>query len=333
MKLISFAVPCYNSAAYMEKCIDSLLVFKEDVEIIIVNDGSSDDTKKIANRYVKEYPDCVRAIHKENGGHGSGVNAGLVNAKGLYYKVVDSDDWVDVDAYEIILNFIKKIQKEKTEIDMIIANYVYEHERTGQKVIHYKNVMPVEQIFSWDDTKKFHNGQYLLMHSVFYRTKLVQEIDLKLPEKTFYVDNIFVYYPLPHIKTMYYLDVDFYRYFIGRDDQSVNEVKMIERIDQQLLVTKSMTEFYHLDTIENDRCRKYMMHYLTIMYVICSSLEARSKKKENKVKIKTLWSDLKAYDKKMYHKLRYRSLAFFANLPNFIVVPGYKIAQKIFKFN
>ena len=113
MKLITFAVPSYNSEAYMEHCIDTLLTGGEEVEIIIVNDGSKDNTKKIADRYAKQYPTIVKAVHKENGGHGSGVNKGLELATGLYYKVVDSDDWVDEDALKKTLETIKKLHKEK----------------------------------------------------------------------------------------------------------------------------------------------------------------------------------------------------------------------------
>ena len=94
MKLLTFTVPCYNSQDYMRRCVDSLLIGGEDVEIIIVDDGSSDDTGAIADAYAEKYPSIVRAIHQENGGHGAGLNAGLNHATGLYFKVVDSDDWV-----------------------------------------------------------------------------------------------------------------------------------------------------------------------------------------------------------------------------------------------
>ena len=104
MKYLTFTIPCYNSEAYMERCIQSLLPGGNDVEIIIVNDGSSDGTADIANYYEKEYPEIVRAVHKKNGGHGSGVNAGLELAEGLYFKVVDSDDWLAEDAYLELLN-------------------------------------------------------------------------------------------------------------------------------------------------------------------------------------------------------------------------------------
>ena len=103
MKILSIAVPCYNSQEYMRKCVDSLLKGGEDVEILIVDDGSKDDTLKIARDYEEKYPTIVKAIHQENGGHGEAVNAGIRNATGLYFKVVDSDDWVNKEAYVQIL--------------------------------------------------------------------------------------------------------------------------------------------------------------------------------------------------------------------------------------
>mgnify|MGYP000659468634 FL=1 len=101
----------------------------------------------------------------------------------------------------------------------------------------YKLALPKDELFSWNDVKVFVAGQYILMHSVIYRTELLRDCKLELPEHTFYVDNIFVYEPLPHVHTTYYLDVNFYRYFIGRSDQSVNEQVMIGRIDQLIRVT------------------------------------------------------------------------------------------------
>ena len=103
MKLLSFTVPCYNSAAYMRRCIDSILIGGEEIEIIIVNDGSKDESARIAEEYAEAYPSIVKVIHQENGGHGSAVNTGIEAATGLYFKVVDSDDRVDAESYQKIL--------------------------------------------------------------------------------------------------------------------------------------------------------------------------------------------------------------------------------------
>ncbi|MBO5460995.1 MAG: glycosyltransferase family 2 protein, partial [Ruminococcus sp.] len=173
MKYISFAIPCYNSESYMENAINSILKAGEDVEILVVNDGSKDRTQEIGEQYAKMYPTIVKVINKENGGHGDAVNHGLHHATGKYFKVVDSDDWVDEEALMKIMETVKKFVDEDNGPDMIVANYVYEKEGAAhKKVIRYTNVLPEEQILKWDEIGKFHIDQYILMHSVIYRTEL-----------------------------------------------------------------------------------------------------------------------------------------------------------------
>ena len=243
MKLITFTVPCYNSAAYMDHCIDTLLTAGEDAEIILVNDGSTDDTGAIANRYAAQYPDIVRVIHQENGGHGEGVNQGMINARGMYFKVVDSDDWLDTDALARLMALIRETSVSDDPIDLILTNYVYEHaEDNTHRVVRYRNALPVGRVFTWDDIGHFATTQFLIMHAATYRTDVLRRSELSLPKHTFYVDNVFVYQPLPNVRRLYYLDADMYRYFIGREGQSVNEDTMMRRIDQQLRVTRAMID-------------------------------------------------------------------------------------------
>ena len=240
MKLLSIAIPCYNSEDYMRNCIESLLPGGEEVEILIIDDGSAKDrTAQIADEYETNYPGIVRAIHQENGGHGEAVNTGLRNATGLYFKVVDSDDWVDAESYQKVLTKLAELVHEGDPVDMMICNYVYEKQGAKRKkTVRYTSAFPQDKVFTWNDVKHFRLGQYILMHSVIYRTRILQNCGLELPKHTFYVDNIFVYYPLPYVKTLYYMDTDLYRYFIGRADQSVNEQVMIGRVDQQIKVNK-----------------------------------------------------------------------------------------------
>lgn len=338
MKYISFAIPCYNSEAYMEKAIKSILPGGEDVEIIIVNDGSSDGTQQIAERYSREYPSIVRAVNKKNGGHGDAVNCGLSHATGKYFKVVDSDDWVNEVSLLKILQVIKGFVSEDNEVDMVISNYVYE--KVGvehKKVIRYDNVLPEDTIFHWNDIGRFRLDQYILMHSVIYRTEMLKLCQLTLPRHTFYVDNIYVYYPLPHVRTLYYLNTDFYRYFIGREDQSVNEKVMISRIDQQLFVTKSMISMYELRMISSKKLRRYMINYLAIMMTVSSILCIRSKKDENLKKKKELWDYLKRKDYKTYLKIRYGILGQTMNLPGRsgrkVSSLAYSVARRLIGFN
>lgn len=340
MKLLTFAVPCYNSEAYMEKCIRSLLTGGEDVEIIIVDDGSRDGTAAIADRFAAEYPTIVKAVHQENGGHGEAVNAGLRNATGLYFKVVDSDDWVNQEAYEKVLSTLKRLLHEQQVIDMMICNYVYEKQGAlRKKVMRYKTAFPREEVFGWNNVKFLHKGQYILMHSVIYRTKMLYDCGLELPKHTFYVDNIFVFDPLPYVKQMYYLDVNFYRYFIGREDQSVNEQVMIGRIDQQIRVTKILIDkmVSYMSRPMNAKLKKYMINYVDIMMTVSSVLLLKSGTPENLEKKKELWEYLRKASPKLYRKIKLGILGRTMNLPGRsgrkISVAAYKVAQKVIGFN
>ncbi|MFA9377248.1 MAG: glycosyltransferase family 2 protein [Lachnotalea sp.] len=338
MKLLSIVIPCYNSQAYMGKCIESILPGGSSVEIIIVNDGSSDNTSKIADKYANQYPEIVKTVHQSNGGHGEAINTGIRNATGLYFKVVDSDDWVDLNAYKQILNKINELSKLETPVDMFISNYVYEKVITNQStVIKYKNILPENRIFSWDDVGKFPKGKYILMHSIIYRTSILHACNLKLPKHTFYVDNLFVYLPLPYVKKMCYLNVDFYRYYIGRQDQSVNEKVMISRIDQQIKVNKLMLESVDLREVGNKKLNRYMFNYLEIITTISSILLIRSGTEENYIKKIELWKYFKNKNFLLYIKLRISIIGIFSNLPGrvgrMITVSAYKLSQRVIGFN
>lgn len=341
MKLLTFTVPCYNSAAYMEKCVNSLLAGGEDVEILIVDDGSKDETAEIADRLEREHPTIVRAIHKENGGHGSAVNTGIAHATGLYFKVVDSDDYVREDAYMQILDKLRELTGGSRTLDMMISNFVYDKvSESHRKVMHYRHILPKDQLFTWSDIRHFYKGHYILMHSVIFRTKLLRECGLKLPEHTFYVDNLYVFEPLPYVKNMYYLDVNFYMYYIGREDQSVNEQIMIGRIDQQLLVNRIMIDYMAANKNKlsgNRKLDQYMLSYLDIITTVSSILLIKSGTEDNLQKKEELWSYLKKKDWVLYRRLRFGLFGQVMNLPGrggrMISVEGYKISQRLFGFN
>ena len=340
MKLLTIAIPSYNSENYLSKCIESLLPGGEDVEILVVNDGSKDNTSAIGHEYEAKYPGIVKVIDKENGGHGSAVNAGVEHATGLFFKVVDSDDWVKKSAYLEILEKLKDFAGSDVILDMLISNFVYEKEGAAKKkVMRYAHALPKDTVFTWNDVGHFFKGQYILMHSVIYRTKL-RECGMKLPDHTFYVDNIFVYEPLPYVKNMYYMDVNFYRYYIGREDQSVNEKVMIGRVDQQIRVNKLMIDYTVRNRkmiFANKRLKQYMLNYLEIITTISSIMLILADTEEALDKKTELWEYLKASDSYLYRKLRYGIMGNGMNLPGKggrkISVEGYRLAQRFFKFN
>ncbi|MDR1468011.1 MAG: glycosyltransferase family 2 protein [Spirochaetaceae bacterium] len=350
MKALSVIVPCYNSQDYIRRCVDSLLPdgalsgnTRGGVEILIVNDGSTDQTGAIAEEYQKRHPGIVRVIHQENGGHGAAVMTGITHSTGAFIKVVDSDDWVDAASYakvrETLTLFTSFIETDTPGApDMVICNFVYEKQGKERKTaIRYANVFPQGRVFGWNETGQFRKGQYLLMHSIIYRAAVLRESGMELPRHTFYVDNLYAYIPLKNVRTLFYLDVDFYHYYIGREGQSVNEESMIRMIDQQLLVNRMMVTSLDLDTVRNKRHRNYLLSYLEIVTMVSSIMLIRAGGDGNLQKKKSLWDFIRNYNRRLHFRLRYGFLGRLVNLPGptgrSVSVSVYTLSQRIIGFN
>lgn len=342
MKLLSIAVPCYNSESYMKKCLDSLLAGGEDVEILIVDDGSTKDrTPEIADAYQEKYPTIVKAIHQENKGHGGAVNTGIDHATGLYFKVVDSDDWLGKGSFLSVLDTLRELAAAGRIVDVLFANYVYEKQNRKYKkyVMRYQMYLPENRIFGWDQVKRMNVFHYVLMHSLIYRTGLLREVGLRLPEHTFYVDNIYAFVPFSKVKTMYYLNVNLYRYFIGRSDQSVNEKVMMSRFPQQLRVAYTMLDYleqFHKLRL-HPKQRQFLLHDVSIIMIITTSMMLRSGDPEILKERKPLWNRLKKADYLGYLQIRSSASGVAMSLPGKgggkVVTKGYHVIEKVFGFD
>ena len=336
MKLLTVTVPCYNSQDYMENCINSLLVGGDRVEIIIIDDGSTDRTGAIADVYAEQYPEIVRVIHQENGGHGEGINQGLAHATGTYFKVVDSDDTVSGD-FPAFLDHLEWCENQGG-VDLAVTNYFYVHsDGVGDRSINYSNALPENRIFGWKDTKAFHMPQMLTIHSCTFRTELMRRTGEPLPKHVFYEDNLMVYQVLPHVQRMFYMNADLYRYWIGRPDQSIQQSVSIKRYRHQILVTEKCFASVHLDEIREPKLKKYMIHELFMMFGISISFTRLNKTVESDADLNAMWQNCIAFDPKWGKHFRYYSPL------SLICIPGrfgweftelvYRICNKIVRFN
>ncbi len=342
-KTITFSIPCYNSAGYMDHCVKSILEgsdFAEDVQIIIVDDGSTkDDTLARARAWQERHPSIVKAVHQENGGHGVAVMKALEHAEGVYFKNIDSDDWVDAASLQALLAQLRRFIELGDRVDLVITNYVYEHVEDGTRnVVDYGFALPKGRVFGWGQIGHFSMSQYLLMHALCYRTDVLRAGGVPMPAHTFYVDNVYAYVPLPRVSTIYYLDVDLYRYFIGRDDQSVNEPVLVSRIDHYWRVARIMMRSYHLyQDVESPKLRSYMLGYFTIIMAICSVFSRLSDRPDAMDQLARLWAELKEYDPRMYRHARRGIVGTFTNLPTSagdkVTIGLYHVAQRLVKFN
>ncbi|MDY0294538.1 MAG: glycosyltransferase family 2 protein [Acholeplasmataceae bacterium] len=332
MILISFVIPAFNSESYLHKAVESLLSASKDIEIIIINDGSIDRTKDIAEYYAKLYPNTVIALHKENGGHGSAINKGIEAAHGKYIKIIDSDDWVDESSLHQLLYQMKVNEERKFDIDLYLTNFVYEHVSDNTEYERdYSSNFPQGEVFTWHETKKrFKYSKTLLMHALVYKTQIFKDIHFELPEHTFYVDNLVAYIPLPYVKHLYYMKLPFYRYFIGRSDQSITLKNITNRYLQQIRVQKIMIDAYSYEQINSfpSGLRFYMKHCVSAIMMITQMFTVTQDSSERRNHLKDLWHHIKKQDIKLYRFLRFRSMNFWVhNLPwrikSYVMVKGY----------
>ena len=336
MKLLTVTVPCYNSQDYMRHCIESLLPGGERVEILIIDDGSKDDTGRIADEYAEKYPTIVRVIHQENGGHGEGINQGLRHAAGTYFKVVDSDDWLS-DDFPAFLDLLEQCEA-RGGVDLAVTNYYYVHsDGIGDRSINYSSVLPEGRVFTWADTRPFRIHQMLTIHSCTFRTENMRKWGCELPKHTFYEDNLMVYLTLPHTRRMVYMNADLYRYAIGRPDQSVQRTVMMKRYHHQILVTERCFTSCHRDDIQEPRLKRYMRHELFVRFGIAILFTRLNRTVETDAALERMWETCMAFDPKWGGYFRNRSPLRFICLPGRFGqnVSGlvYKLANKVVRFN
>ncbi len=336
MKLLTVTVPCYNSQDYMEKCIDSLLRGGDRVEIIVINDGSKDSTGAIADRYAAAHPDIVRVVHQENGGHGAGINAGLKNATGKYFKVVDSDDEVSGD-FVAFLDQLEQCDKQGG-VDLFVTNYYYVHtDGVGDRSINYSNVLPEGKIFTWADTKRFQLHQMLTIHSSTFRTEVMRKCGGELPRKVFYEDNLMVCRTLPFVERMFYMNIDLYRYTIGREGQSVQDDVSRRRYTHHIQIAETCFKSVDLNKLSCRQHQQYMKHELFMLFCIATCFTKLNKNAEADAALEQMWKNCEAHDKKWADHFRKKTILLFAQAPgkvsHTLVGGAYKLANKVVRFN
>ena len=242
-KVLTITIPSYNVEAYIATTLDTMVAINnlDLLEILVVNDGSKDNTVAVAQQYVEKYPNSVRILDKENGGHGSTINVGIREAIGKYFKVVDGDDWVDPTALENLLNFLKE-----HDADLIInpCNQVFMGDNQRKKLlVELSPETKYGEVISYQDALKY-MGELQQMHMTTYRTAILKENNIKISEKMFYVDNEYKIYPSIYLKTAIILRDVLYQYRLGREGQSVAPESLIKNRFMLEQVTLNCLTFF-----------------------------------------------------------------------------------------
>ena len=342
MKLISFIVPCYNSEGYMEKCIESLLHFPERTEIIIVDDGSTDGTARIADEYALKYPSFVKVIHQENRGHGGAINAGLAVASGLYIRTVDSDDWLDSSSLKTVLDRLEDIEPEGG-VDLLVTNYSYYRKEKGlDQTITYKAFFKPDTVVTWNDVsvRKIRPWHQFMVHALTFRTEIIRNSKMVLPENVYYEDNYVICYLFPFCEKILYLDTNLYVYYIGREGQSMSW-EMLEKCGAD---ARKVTEMcWNLNDLDEIKKKNKKLHYVLLheLWLLVSSAILFSRiprSKEADDSMRRFCDRLKAGNKKYYNRLMHRNFFSLLKIPGrigrfFSLDVMLKIAHDVVGFN
>ena len=240
-KLLTILVAAYNVEKYIEECLSSFIGADSagSIEVLIVNDGSTDHTACIAARYEKKYPRIFRLVNKENGGHGSAVNYGIAEAKGRYFKTVDGDDWVDTAALRELISFIKV-----TDADVISTDYRWVDDKTHKEIKEVKNAF---KGLKYGKKYKFDRvcGEiYINMHAMAVKTEILQKNKIKLDTHCFYVDVEYVLLPVPYVDTVAFLPKPVYMYRLGLPTQSVALANMQKNCKDHEKVLRRVVHLY-----------------------------------------------------------------------------------------
>ena len=237
-KVLTITIPSYNVEKYLKQTLDSFLSpeILEEVEVLIVDDGSKDRTAEIGKVYERQYPQTFRVISKENGGHGSTINRGIQEAKGTYFKVVDGDDWVDTEDFVKLVKVLKNCTAQ-----YVVTNYYEVNDVTGEKTpVDYK-VLKEKEIWSFEEAGK---RKQIAMHALVIQTSILKEDQIRLDEHCFYVDVEYVLYPIPYVETVQFLDLFVYMYRLAVMTQSVSLQGYQKHMQNHIDVILHLTDFF-----------------------------------------------------------------------------------------
>ena len=241
-KLVTICVPSYKVEMYLDRCLFSLVScrYADYLEVLIVNDGSPDSSRDIALTYQERYPGIVSLIDKENGGHGSTINTALALATGVYFRVIDGDDWVDSANFD---GLIERMLNDRVDADLVFSNYHQVYAKDGNMVPWTKGSSAAYyQIHPFDSLDLEH--EYFTIHGTMFKTEVLRASHMNIQEHTFYVDTEYILFPIPYVQTVYYYPNSIYRYAVGNAEQSIHIPNFVKRYDHHDRVMKRLIEYY-----------------------------------------------------------------------------------------
>jgi len=323
-KILSITIPSYNTAKYIDECLPYLIdeAIIDEVELLIVSDGSKDDTVAVASRWAEKYPTSIKVIDKKNGGHGSTINRGIQEATGKYFKVVDGDDWVKTENLVRLVNFLRN-----NDVDLINNPYFEHDEQTREETLMMALDVPAGQIKVYPQIVE--KIKIPPMHTVTYKTSILKDNNIRIDEKMFYVDVEYITYPLPFVKTQVYLDFPVYVYRVNSGTQSMAIGNMVKNRKMHYTMLQHQWDFIKgLSTDVAAPVRRALLQRFSELvlaqYVVCLSIDDKEVRKRETADFTAYLRGEKIADEKDLLKLSKRLI----NSGGAIIAPGVTLRKK-----
>lgn len=296
MKILTVSIAAFNVEKYLKKNLESFANVKnlDEIEILIINDGSVDKTQKIAKKYEEKYPESFKIISKENGGLGSTYNRSLREAKGIFYKTVDGDDWINPEGMEKLVEYLKICSDDLVVNSYILVDHISGKEQLvpiPDKLKNYKGDMNA-------DAAEFNYA----MHNITVRTDILTKRKIEVTENCFYVDVEYKNYATVLSDKFAFQNYPIYMYRINLPGQSVSIEGIRKHFDELLITLIQQCKFF-LKNINkvSDSKKKYIE---STMCGLIADAEVKflllPEKKENLYRMKEFDSRLKKYSKRYY---------------------------------
>lgn len=261
-KILTVSIAAYNVETYLKKTLDSLV--KKDlmdlIDVLIINDGSKDNTVSVASEYVEKYPNTFRLIDKENGGHGSTINKAIECADGKYICLLDGDDWVDTEQFYMYVKELKNL-----DVDLIVNGFNTVDEKNGDVVKHTFENVEYRKMYSFDTLPE---TETMGLSAITYRTDILKKNNIKIDEKCFYVDMEYIVYPVPYVNNIIFLPYIIYQYRVNQGTQSVSRASLLAHVDNHAKVSYELLKFYgeySKSMLFNENKQKYFQKVISDM--------------------------------------------------------------------
>ena len=254
-KILTISIAAYNSELFIEKTLASLTDqrYVDQLEVFVIDDGGTDRTLEIAKQFEEKYPDTFHAIHKENGGYGSTFNYSIAHATGKYFKLLDGDDWLDADGLSTV---IEKLSN--SDEDVIITGMFSGTSETDCKIS-----LPNEPDDWTCYLTDYHPSKVFGMWVIYYKTSIIRQSGLHLPEKTLYSDQLFSVIPFSHCKTIRFLKIPVYFYRTGQEGQSTSIESRKKHCQEMYRICDQIYDYY-----EQNKCFPYLLKRVSRYYIV-----------------------------------------------------------------